>query len=158
MTPSTQRIEQGPALPDEQAVSVEAFREVARYLRADPAPGSRLVLCAGGSEADETRISIPSTLLPLIAQILERMSVGQAFGLVPRSAEFTTQEAADFLNVSRPYFVRLVDMGALAHRKVGTHRRVKFEDLLRYKQDEEARQREALAELMADSQKQGYEY
>ena len=73
------------------------------------------------------------------------MSEGRPITLVPSSQELSTVEAAHFLNVSRPFVVKEIDAGRLAHRLVGTHRRVAFEDLIAYarkmrEQQESARQ------------------
>ena len=67
-------------------------------------------------------------------------------------AELTTQEAADLLNVSRPFLIGLLEDGQLPHHKVGTHRRVRFADLMTYKRRRDAESEEALRELTALSQ------
>ena len=67
--------------------------------------------------------------------------------VLPQNAELTTQEVADYLNVSRPYVVKLIEEEKLPARKVGTRRRVAFDDLLRFDEQQRARQRAALDEL-----------
>lgn len=71
---------------------------------------------------------------------------------MPHHAELTTQEAVDFLNVSRPFLVELLESGQLPHHKVGTHRRVRFSDLMTYKRRRDAESEAALRELSALSQ------
>jgi len=67
--------------------------------------------------------------------------------LIPVHAELTTQEAAEMLNISRPSLIQLLDEGKIEYRKVGTHRRVRFEVVMEYKRVAEAARRAALQEL-----------
>jgi excisionase family DNA binding protein len=77
--------------------------------------------------------------------------------IIPHAAELTTQQAADYLNVSRPHFVGLLDQGLIEHRKVGTHRRVRFGDLLRYEAKSKIERRAAIDEMVAQSKRLGLE-
>ncbi len=106
---------------------------------------------------DEDAI-VPKEAFELLLEVLAQMANGNAVTIVPVQAELTTQQAADYLNVSRPFLVELLEAGALPHRKVGTHRRVRFEDLLRYKQRDDARRQEVLDELAAQAQEHGMGY
>lgn len=72
--------------------------------------------------------------------------------MTPKDAELTTQQAADVLGVSRPFLVGLLEKGTVPFHKVGTHRRVHFEDILRYKEKTDAARRTVLDELAADAQ------
>jgi|ERR1700738_4971077 excisionase family DNA binding protein len=99
--------------------------------------------------AAEPTIKIPASAARLLMQILDEMSRGNAVKIIPVHAELTTQEAADLLNVSRPTLIQMLDEGKLEFRKVGTHRRIRFESLMAYKRKLDADRRAALAELSA---------
>ena len=106
---------------------------------------------------DQT-IELPAGAVKLLQAILEDMASGRAVPIVPQHAELTPQQAADFLNVSRPFVVQLLEQKKLPFRLVGTHRRVRFEDVLRFKENIDAERRKVLDQLAAEAQelKMGY--
>jgi len=97
-------------------------------------------------------IELPVSVGPLLVEILQEIAAGSVVAVLRKDAELTTQQAAELLNVSRPYLVRLLEDGTVPFRKVGTHRRVRFDDVLRYKTKTDAARRRALDELAADAQ------
>lgn len=136
----------------------EAAEEAKQALRSLSPAGRRSTgrtvrVHAGGEEA-----IVPKEAFELLLEILGQMANGNAVTIVPVQAELTTQQAADFLNVSRPFLVQLLESNALPYRKVGTHRRVRFQDLLTYKQADEAKRKAALDQLAADAQANGMGY
>jgi excisionase family DNA binding protein len=107
----------------------------------------------------ERSVKIPASALRLVASVLSEMARGNAVSLIPMNAELTTQEAADILNVSRPYLVGLLEKGAIPFRKVGVQRRAQFRDVMAYKARSDADRRAALDELTRQAQelRLGYE-
>lgn len=117
-------------------------------------PGARTVRLHAG---DEDAI-VPKEAFDLLLEILGQMANGNAVTIVPIQAEFTTQQAADFLNVSRPFLIDLLEKGRIPFRKVGTHRRVRFEDVLAYRKADAQQRAAVLDELAAIAQEQGMGY
>ena len=93
---------------------------------------------------------VPPAVLRFIGQTLGMMARRQPIVLMPQKQELSTVEVANFLNVSRPFVIKEIEAGRLKHRKVGSHRRVLYEDLLAYARDMRAEQETAL-ERMADN-------
>lgn len=108
-------------------------------------------------EAGQPPIDLPAPAAQLLLRLLNEMAQGNAVTLIPMHAEMTTQQAADFLGVSRPFIIKEIDQGRLLARKVGTHRRVLFRDLLDYRARKRAAQQRALDELTRLSQEMGLE-
>ena len=90
--------------------------------------------------------------------ILEAMAAGRGVTIIPENAELTTVEAADVLNVSRPFIIKLLDEGAIPHRKVGKHRRIRMDDVMNYKAKIDAEREAALDQLVAEAQEHDMGY
>lgn len=97
--------------------------------------------------SDGETIELPASAFHALKLIVQGMARGQALKLVPHGKALTTQEAADLLQVSRPHLVELLDDGTISHYKVGTHRRVRIEDVLDYRERRASTRREKLDEL-----------
>lgn len=132
---------------EEAAIARESGKKLAAHL--DDSGGLRLEM-KSGKKSEE--IVLPHSALRLLVGVLTELAQGNAVTLTPLRAELTTQRAADILNVSRPYLVKLLDEGAIPSRKVGSHRRVQLIDVLSYKKEMLARRHAVLDELTALSQ------
>lgn len=77
-------------------------------------------------------VSIPKAAYALLVDILQNMSQGKSVTLIPQDTQITTQQAADMLNVSRPFIVKLLEEGAIPFKKAGTHRRININDIISY--------------------------
>ena len=95
---------------------------------------------------DET-IALPEAAFRLLKEVIHQLNRGHAVAIVPVQMELTTQQAADLLNVSRQYLVRLLEQGKIPFHRTGTHRRIKFDDLMEYKRQRDAARREGLRRL-----------
>jgi excisionase family DNA binding protein len=134
--------------------SAEAARRALLQLR----PASTHTAATVHVRAGKEDAIVPKEAFQLLLDILGHMAVGNAVTVVPQQAEFTTQQAADYLNVSRPHLIALLEQGAIPFRKVGTHRRVRFADLAAHREADDARRRAILDELTADAQRHGMGY
>jgi excisionase family DNA binding protein len=141
-----------PTLPSEKDSSLA--RETSRLLTPRMRSTMPLSFRVGDAPKEET-LQLPASAVKLLVRILEEMAQGNAVTLIPIHAELTTQEAADMLNISRPSLIQLLGEGKIEYRKVGTHRRVRFEALMQYKRRADAERRAALAELAAYDQELG---
>ena len=137
-----------PTSPEES----ELARESSRLLAACIGHGKTARLCVIDGDGV---IEVPVAALRMLVDILTNMAAGNAVSLVPIHAELTTQQTADFLNVSRPYVVGLLERGELPHHKVGTHRRVRFSDLMAYREAQLRKSKASLAELAKLDQESG---
>lgn len=143
--------------PDDTKLAEETSRRLTSFLAGAKPHKPLRVRITPDNEPEET-ISIPASAFRMLNDILTEMAKGNAITLIPVHTELTTQQAADLLNVSRPFLVEQLEKGVIPYRKVGTHRRVLFKELMIYKQAMDKNRLKALEELSAIDQelKLGY--
>ena len=140
------------AAPPEQRAQVAALSRAIEGMAQAPkrrAPRCQLV------GPDGAATSIPESIFYVLERVAEVMARGDAITVVPVGKEVTTQQAADLLNVSRQYLVRLLDEGRIPFRKTGKHRRVRVEDVLAFKDQRDKDRRAGLRELSRLTQEFG---
>jgi len=153
MNPSTTDESRTPiAAPEAEAAAVVQLRD---FMAAKPA-GERHH--ASLRSPDGHQLEIPNSIYRVLVAAVATMAQGNAVSIVPVHHELTTQQAAELLGVSRPHLVKLVDAGEIPHHKTGSHRRIYFEDLMRYRDARDAQRAAALRELTRKSAEYGLEY
>jgi excisionase family DNA binding protein len=142
-----------PGLPteEESRLAAESGRKLAAIIGQDEA--AQLCLYDG-----DVKVTVPVSAIRLLGDILNQMAQGNAVTLVPIGHTLTTQQAADMLNVSRPYLVKLLEAGEISFTKVGRHRRIKYQDLLAYMEKMDEQSRSAVDDLSKQAQELGMGY
>ncbi len=126
---------------------VRKTREATRALASMANKQGALSLRLKQGEGKEAIVELPPAVSRLVLDLLMLIGKGEAVTLVPVGAELTTQQAADLLNVSRPFLIKLIEDKQLPHHKVGRHRRIRAEDLFAYKRRRDRDRSEALRKL-----------
>lgn len=145
---------QPPKLPD---------TEDARLAHASATELSRLLANSPDSQRariqlDDTDLILPRQAISLLRDLLAEMAQGNAVTIVPTQAELTTQQAANILNVSRPHLVKLLEDGEIPFTKVGTHRRVRYQEIIDHKLTRDQVSHNKLDELTAQAQEHNMGY
>jgi len=96
---------------------------------------------------DGLEIELPESVFQALHQVIHHMLQGRTVSIIPVNKEMTTQEAADFLNFSRPFLIKLLEQGEMPFTKVGSHRRIRFSDVLTYKHRQDEIRRQALTKI-----------
>jgi len=132
--------------PEEERSSIASIEE---YLESSRGQAAKLV----GPSKDG--VPIPSSLRQVLVAAARQLADGNGVSIIPMTAEVTTQQAADVLNVSRPFVIGLLDKGKIPFHKVGTHRRIRLKDLLAYRRRRDAARRAVIERLAAEAQELG---
>ncbi len=129
------------------AEEAELARESSRQLAQFPSQDLSVRIVDTGEQ-----VVLPASAVRLLIDLLSAMGEGNAVTLIPIHAELTTQQAADLLGVSRPFLVKQLEDGVIPYRRVGTHRRALFSDLMAYKRSMTESRATALEELTSQGQ------
>ena len=124
-----------------QETEAEVIAQLEQLLSAE---ASQAKLVASNGE----EVLIPESVYRILRQVIQAMASGQHISVVTQNRQLTTQEAADILSVSRPFMVKLLEAGEIPHIKVGSHRRIRFEDLMTYKEKRDMKHGKLLDELI----------
>ncbi len=135
--------------PSEQDTKIaqESSRRLSRFAKQD-----RLTLQLPAKDHETETIELPRPVVGLLMRILTEMAEGNAVTLMPIHAELTTQQAASILGVSRPFLIKQMKEKKIPYRRIGTHRRVRFQDLMDYKNRIDTDRAKILEELAAQAQ------
>jgi len=142
---------QVPQLEGDQLNQVaRAHRQLAAVLAGRKKASIRLVVDGCGE------VAVPRAVFELFVAALEALADGEAVTLIPSQKELTTQEAAEYLDASRPYVVQLLESGQIPFRKVGTHRRIRFSDLHKYREMDDRKRAKIVTRIAREMEDMGF--
>lgn len=133
-------------LPEKEQELIAQLAEILSQESAQPK-----LVTSNGEE-----ILLPESVCNILRQAVQAMASDQAVSIVHYNRELTTQQAADILNVSRLFIVKLLDEGAIPYIKVGSHRRIRVKDLIIYQEQRKVMRRQGLKELTQFLQEEGF--
>ncbi len=139
---------------DEEQSEIERIEEALLEGNATDGDGQSVTITLS-RPGHESTLELPATVAQLLFRVVHLLAHGEAVSVVPVHKELTTRQAAELLNVSRQYLVRLLDAGDIPFHYTGTHRRIRFGDLMDYKQIRDQKRRKGLAQLTRMSQELG---
>lgn len=140
---------------EEMVIARESGRALSAYLQMKSRTQQIDILDDKGTSHP---VKVPMSALRLLVDVLSEIGDGNAVSIIPIHAELTTQQAADVLNVSRPYFVKLLENGDIPFHKTGTHRRVRYQHVVEYKEKIDSLRRDSLSQLAEQAQELGMGY
>lgn len=137
-------------VPSDQDAQIRDFAEALEAAGRE-APAHRPALAAASGE----RVEIPEAVFDVLRQVAEALASGMGVTVAPLNALLTTQEAADFLGVARPTFVRILERGDLPMERPGRHRYVRLADLVAYQESMRVTRAEALKRMAHEGEEDG---
>ena len=146
-----------PASEAEAEMAATARACIVAALDHSKAEHIKVTINTGAGESVIPELSLPPRALRFFADVLRQMAKREPMMLVPQKCELTTQEAAAFLNVSRPFVIKEIQANRLECRLVNSHRRIEFEELIRYQEAQKIRSENALKNLRQSSDDMGEE-
>jgi excisionase family DNA binding protein len=135
---------------DEQKTAMESYGALASMLEKLDTENPEIEI-----EETSEKVRVPLNALKLLSKILKETSKGRLISIVPIATEMTTQAAAELLGCSRPHLIKLLESGEIQFTKVGKHRRIKYEDIIKYKKELKARQKQLLIDMMKSDEELG---
>ena len=135
---------------EDQKVATESYGALASVIEQIQSEQTEIEI-----EETNEKIKIPLSALKLLGDVLKAMAEGKLISIVPLASELTTQAAAEMLGCSRPHIVKLLEEGKIPFTKVGKHRRIKFEDVVRYKREMKEQQKQHIIDIMNADEESG---
>lgn len=136
--------------PDDQ--DFDNIKKVADGLEANPNSQQRYLLV---DEANHVKIELPHSLFRVLMDVASQLAKGNSIAILHYEEKLTTQQAADLLQVSRPYLIKLLENGQIRYHKVGSHRRILMKDLLEYKKSRDTLRKANVNEMVRVSEALG---
>lgn len=127
-------------VPQSEEAQVEELRRLLQL-------GAPQLIGSDGSE----RINLPPTIYRMLKNVVRHLQRGRSVILVPEDEEFTTQRAANFLGVSRPHLIKLLESSQIPFHKTGSHRRIRLQDLMGYAEKRDAERTKILDDLAKEA-------
>ncbi|MCG7537946.1 MULTISPECIES: excisionase family DNA-binding protein [Pseudoalteromonas] len=140
---------------EEVALAKLCSQELSAVLEAN---GEVQELSVVGKDGESHQLKLPASAVQLMIEVLTQLGQGNSVNITPIHAELTTQEAADMLNMSRPTLIKILDQGDIPYTRTGNRRKIEFAQVMKYKQDIEAKRLAALDELTDLDQELGLGY
>ena len=135
---------------EEQKAAINSYNALSGILEQISADETEIEI-----EETKEKIKVPLKALKLFGDILKSMSEGKPVSIVPVETEVTTQKAAEILGCSRPHLVKLLEDGEIVYTKVGKHRRIRLEDVLKYQKQMKENQKRKIIEIMNFDEQKG---